>query len=89
MSDKVLVCRRCRLKPELVKETARADMLRCPRCGANGVVGAMLEQAAQYEGSKMIGDFSKKMERSTRGLKNVRFERGKRSPGAPPIFVYH
>ena len=88
MAEKFLVCRRCRCAPDLVKESGKPDMIRCPQCGASGVFRTVLDQATKFESGKMVDDFSKQMERSMRGLKNVSYKRGRRSRGAPSPFIF-
>ena len=88
MADKVLVCRQCRCQPDVIKETGKSDVIRCPQCGASGTFREVLDQAAKYESSLIMDDFSKRMEKSFRGMKNVSYKRGSRSRPALPAFVY-
>ena len=48
MTDKILVCSRCQVQPELVKEEGRPDLVRCPSCDNSGDLDEVMRRAAEY-----------------------------------------
>ncbi len=87
-SDKKLVCLRCKVAPELVREKGQRDIIRCSRCGVFGDREEVIRAAAQHVARKITDDLQDRLARSTSLSKNVRYLRGNRKGESTPAFVF-
>ena len=85
-SNKTLVCRNCRVLP--VSSDEQPDLLRCPKCDAQGNLEETIELANDYEASQIMNDFDKELEKSFSRHDNISFEKGTRRKPPMPQFIY-
>ena len=89
---KTLVCRRCQVLPELVREEGHREVIRCPRCGVFGDYETVRESARVYAARELaqgeVDRFRHRLARSVCGSKNIRYIRGNRRGEAAPVFIF-
>ena len=86
--DKFLICRRYKLKPELIKEIGQADRVMCTGCGRNGDFDEVFEAALQDISANVGDQWNDLISEAVSGLKNVRHTKSHVDKRAPPDFVF-
>lgn len=86
--NKTLVCRRCKISPELVREEGQRDLIRCPRCGAFGDREKVIRAAAEQVQRDAVDEMRKQIARSLSGSKLVRYTPGQRQSHRTPDFIF-
>ena len=78
MSDQPIKCSGCNTQAQVIVEHGRPQTVLCPDCGAQEAYEQVVEsigaQASDFAADQIRGA----LEKSTRGNKNIRFERGVR-----------
>ena len=91
-SKQELVCRRCEVRPQVVKEEGRGDVVRCPRCDVFGDKDEVIRLAREYSARSVmhshIRDYQRGQVAATKGLKNVSYSPGKLPALTPPDFIF-
>ena len=83
-----LVCRRCKVPPELVREEGQGDIIRCPQCGVFGDKEEAIRAAAQEVQRGMIDGLQNTLTRRFSRSKTVRYIPDKRPQRVAPSFVF-
>ena len=86
--SRTLICRRCKVVPELVREEGHRDAVRCPGCGVLGDREKVVESVAQHVSSSLINDIQNRRRRQFRGSKTVRYVPGKVPNRPTPDFIF-
>ena len=89
MPSQQLVCSRCKVLPELVREKGNREMIRCPRCGVFGDREKVMKSAAEHFNSSQIRDLQDSLKRQSRGSKTVRYIPGKLPNRQTPDFIFN
>jgi len=91
-SEQTLVCRRCDVLSELVREKGQDDAIRCPRCGAVGSREAVVRKAGEYAErqatNKSIDALRNRIAQSASRAKRVNYVPGNRKRMIIPTFVF-
>ncbi len=81
---KTLICRRCKVSPEFIREKGHRQRIRCPTCRVFGDYKEVIKAATNYLQYSLIDDASKHIARSMPRSKFVNYiphnSRNDRSP---------
>ena len=85
---KSLICRRCEVLSELVRQEGHRDVIRCPVCGMQGDRKEVTTAAAQQISSGIVDELRDGIARSVSGSEHIRYTRGSRPHFPEPEFVF-
>ena len=88
MSKQTLICRRCKVLPELVHKEGHRDAIRCPRCGVFGDREKVMATAAQQIIDGEMRNHQARMARQFRNSKIISYTPGKIPNRRTPDFVF-
>ena len=88
----ILLCGRCKCKPELVNRKGRNNLIRCPKCGKSGdeikVLGDASVHRAKILSNKEIRKHQRTMKAGGVRSKFVTYESGKIQDPSTPPFIF-
>ena len=86
--NKTLVCRRCKIGPELVREEGQRDVMRCPGCGTFGGREKVIRAATEQVQRDAVDEMRKQIAHSLSDSKLVRYTPGQRQSHCTPDFIF-
>ena len=88
MTQMTLICRRCRVNAEGIREAGKPDLVRCPRCGISGELDGVKERTAQYLSSELADEVSNMFAKTAARSKSFTYTKRSRPTTAAPDFIF-